>query len=124
SSTSALGVTTSTDLTFADHPSASTLVTAINNVSDWSAVLRIDTLSVWLKPQPAQNAKSMPVRMEYADYDEHVTNVDRDTGVVMLTGRYTHTEPGFGGYESPRFRSGPREVFVDYFAGYETIPAD
>lgn len=102
-SLSAAGTTTSNEWTFAAEPTISTLVTAIDAVTDWTATLKNDDAANTLWRVAGHDAKTNEVRLEYAD-DPCDFRYDMAAGLLRTN------------------VWGP--ILIEYRAGFETIPWD
>lgn len=110
-STSAAGTTTTNNLLFASNPTMSTMATALAAVSDWSSTQQgDDALSSNLFRISGRNALNTLVNLEWPATELEDWSVDYPTGVIKLST-----------VELNRVVS-PLSVFVEYKAGYATIP--
>lgn len=121
------GVETATNLSFATYPSVSTLVTAINAVSGWSATTLNNVRTADLYATPGESALSRTVTLRYPDLTCYAYRLDaRRASVEFELSWYNQWWSG-GGMPcwTTRF---PAEDFqgisVSYRGGYESIPAD
>jgi len=119
-STTAAGVTTTTDLTFAANLTASAMATAITAIADWTGTVRTDILSNNLYRLGGLNAKGVTVQLSYPEHDIADYQIDYDLGEIRLIhGFHFHGHAGFG--DETVFRN---FVLVEYRGGFEIVPAD
>lgn len=113
----AAGTATVNNLTFATYPTISTLVTAINLVSGWTATLVEDGMSNNLYRIGSMNAKGRTVNMDWPDYDLDLYEVDYSAGIIHMdrSGDWAHW--------SDLWRQ-CGHAMVEYNGGYTTIPDD
>jgi hypothetical protein len=124
---STAGTATTTSLTFTLYPSLTAMKTAIDAVSGWSATVQVNRPSAELHVTGGESAKSRTVTFTYADQDYcDVYRLDNQLGhVEFATGSFGQGWWPADGYFGRRpMPSGFQEMFVQYRAGYETIPAD
>lgn len=115
------GVPTATDLLFADYPSVSTLVDAINNLSGWSASVLINVPSADLHATGGESALGRGVILTYPDQDESAYSVDYSSGQVEFSDR---SGWWLRNLTQGRFPRGHQSILIECRAGYETIPSD
>ena len=133
------GVTT-TEVDWATYEAVSAVVTQINdNVTGWTATLKEDGPSKWLRPQGGRDAKTAAIDIDAPDCFDREYDVKYESGMIQFHG-WRSTAYGFGTYaETMRptngmgmggaYLSGAApfgglSILADYRAGYETIPAD
>jgi len=105
-SVAADGTETKTTLQLATYPTVSTLVTAIDAVTDWSATLYHDADSRWLYEGTRYAlAVDAPLTYPSVDVDADMSMTQLDAGMISL-------------------REPCRGVLVDATVGYDTVPAD
>ena len=107
SSTDSAGTTTTTDLDHDTYPTTAALATAIGQVSGWSASAEVNVPSVELNLCGALDALDHTAWLTWPEQAIAPSGVRFDTGVIEL-GHMPSTA----------------DVFVEYQAGYETIPDD
>jgi hypothetical protein len=116
------GVSVGTTLPFATHQSMAAMVTAINAVSGWSAVLGRNAPSADLIAG-AYDATERGVQLVFASEPLGGYTVDNQSAVIGLSPEsFVWELPGFAIGERPL--RGFRAILVEYRAGYETIPSD
>ena len=101
------GATTTMDLDAETYPTTESLATAIGLVSGWSTSAAVNVPSVELNDAAAIDALSQTAWLAWPERSIEPGRVQFDTGVIEL-------------------RDAPStvDVFVEYQAGYETIPDD
>lgn len=107
-SITAAGTETTTDLSMATYPTLSTLVTAMDAVSDWtvSRIATADAPSNSLLPMNGIDAKSGTAYLQWASSFESGYRVNHRQGAIV-----------FGGMKEGMIQ-------IQYRGGYETIPDD
>lgn len=132
----AAGTETETTLGFSTYPTISTLCTAINLVSGWTASASVDAPSYDLIPESFGDVKNQTVQVLYPDRMLSGFRTDAKRGQVEFanagrggdwwgTGRHTNqVTAGNFPTHGRRFWDGFQSVLVKYRSGYETIPAD
>jgi hypothetical protein len=120
-SVSSAGTRTTNSLTFASYPSVSTLVAAIDAVTDWTATTVVDFPSYDLKPTGAQDALNKTVYLNYPDIDENGYTVDYRRALVEFS--RSADWPWEQGCRMT-FPDRHQDILCEYRAGYETIPGD
>ena len=138
-SVSTSGVKTTNNLSFATYGSVSSLVTAANLISGWTAATSVNIPTGDLHRTGGENALNRTITLTYPDLDEYAYSVDYDSGLVRF-----HMGCGIMGWWGGKFGVGAtgagvgkegfynpaamphsfQGVLVEYRAGYETIPAD
>ncbi len=101
------GDSTTTELTFADYPTVSALVTAAGALTGWTAACLRDAPSFELLPGGAQDALGRAINLASAGASTAPIRVEEAIGVLHL--------PPLTGRE---------QVLVRYRAGYDIIPLD
>ena len=118
------GTSTTATIALADYLTTSALVTYINaSVSGWSATLTKNAYSLSLYRFGGRGVIDAPCNFEYPRDNVSEYRVDYDTGLVhIIADRF----PGIRSDDASanRFPSGFFPVFVQYTAGFETVPAD
>jgi hypothetical protein len=118
------GATELTTLAVADYVSTRQLVNYINlAVSGWTATLTENALTASLYRFGGRGVIDAPCNFEYPRDNVSEYRVDYDTGLVhIIADRF----PGIrsDNASANRFPSGFFPVFVQYTAGFETVPAD
>ncbi len=122
-SVSTTGTETVSNLAFATYKSVSTLVTAINLVSNWSATVVNNQPTLDLHPSGGADALGNPVFFTYPDRSHYDMSVDYNNGRVRFDS-YGSGWPYWGHTFDIPIPKGFQHVLVQYRAGYETIPAD
>jgi|GEM_PF-1768578 len=123
-SMSAAGTETANNLSFVTYPTVSTLATAVNLISGWTATVTRDVRSIELHPTGGEDAKSRAVTLYYPDQRMSILRTNYNVGTVEFFDRapgwwYPISNDGKRVFP-PAFQG----VTVIYRAGYETIPAD
>lgn len=124
-SISTAGVKTANNLSFATYPSVSTLATAANLVSGWTAVAITNVPTGDLIRTGGEDAKSRTVTLSYPDQDEYGYGVDYNAGTVEFS-RVSGTgwNPAADWSRRGMPAGGHQYMLIEYRAGYETVPAD
>lgn len=131
------GVVTA-DVDWATYETVGEVVTQINSaVSDWTAALKTDNPSKWLKPTGGRDAKTSAIDIDAPGCFDITYELRRDLGLIQFPyhSELDYFEPsagmrpaagmGIGGTHSGGTAPfGGLAVLVDYRAGFETIPAD
>src|SRR3990167_7332547 len=127
----AAGTTAGTSLLFSDYPTCSTMETAVEAVSGWTATVYSDQPMKDLQPTAGEDALNLECLFEYPDRDNIDYTVDYDTAQVEIrTDVYQRWGQRWGGpvqvYRDLRqgFAHRFQSYCVTYYAGYDTIPAD
>lgn len=116
------GTRTSNSLSFASYASLSSLETAIEAVSGWSATVLVNMPSLDLHPTGGEDALNRTVYFTYPDQDESRYSVDYLRGIVQFDYRQDRLwRDTWGGQD---FCAGHQEILCEYRGGYETIPDD
>jgi len=118
------GTTTTTNLAFSSYPTTAQIVAYINaSVSGWSATATKDAYSYSLYRFGGRGVIDAPCNLEYPRDNVSEYRVDYQTGRVHIT---VDRFPGIRSDDAHanRFPSGFFPVFVEYDAGYATIPDD
>lgn len=139
--TTAAGTTTTTDLSFADYPTISTMAAAISAVSDWTATLKNDGLSKQLVPRGGQYTPvGSTINLFAADPTQALSDYQlrSESGILSLgRARGVWDSDYWGGYSTGGSLNGqvvygdiaayPNStrglIYVEHRSGYETIPA-
>lgn len=140
---SAAGVTTTNTLLLATYPTMSTLVTAINLISGFSATLSNDAPSDELCPTIYGDfiSNGNSIGLYYPSFTTPMRNLNRDAGIVGFpgtgwtqwggwgywtggTGSGAFGSWGSGSWGSAFMPAGFQGILIKYRAGYDTIPAD
>lgn len=128
----------SADVDWATYPTVGQVVTRINTaVDDWTATLKTDNPSNWLKPTGGRDAKTSAIDIDAPGCFDINYEIRRDVGLIQFpyNAEFDYFEPsagmrpaagmGIGGtYGGGTAPFGGLAVLVDYRAGFETIPAD
>lgn len=118
------GTSTTTTIALADYLTTSAIVTYINaSVSGWSATLTENAYSFSLYRFGGRGVIDAPCNFEYPRDNVSEYRVDYSTGLIhLIADRF----PGIRSDDASanRFPSGFYPVFVQYTAGFETVPAD
>ena len=101
------GATTTMDLDAETYPTTESLATAIDLVSGWSASAAVNVPSVELSHASAVDALNCTAWLAWPDQSIEPSRVQFDTGVIELSNAPSTAD-----------------VFVEYQAGYETLPDD
>ena len=116
------GTSSTTELEFSTYATASSLVTQINSsVAGWNATLTEDCYAYQLFPTGGNGTTDSAAYLHFAKNDAQEYRVDYATGQIhLLIERlpYHYSDRG------PRFPSSFFSVFVEYVAGYSSVPAD
>ena len=118
---------TSSSLAFATYTTMTTLVDAVNALgSGWSAELQSSAYASYLTTELIEkmgmyclNSNWAYLQMPY-DRGESDFDIDSASGIIYLN-RFTNLS---GSYDYAGFPTGIRNIFVDYTAGYSTVPDD
>jgi len=109
---------TTTSLAFADYATLTLLIAAINGTAGWSAVLPDSALGV---------RKSTDLLVRPAMYCKSVTTAWAELPLDEITD-YILVDPtedrNFGMLEVPSYFTRNEEYWIDYTAGYTTVPAE
>jgi hypothetical protein len=118
------GTSTTATLALADYLTTSAIVNYINaSVSGWSATLTENAYSFSLYRFGGRGVIDAPCNFEYPRDNVSEYRVDYSTGLIhLIADRF----PGIRSDDASanRFPSGFYPVFVQYTAGFETVPAD
>jgi len=118
------GTSTTATLALADYLTTSAIVNYINaSVSGWSATLTENAYSFSLYRFGGRGVIDSPCNFEYPRDNVSEYRVDYSTGLIhLIADRF----PGIRSDDASanRFPSGFYPVFVQYTAGFETVPAD
>jgi hypothetical protein len=118
------GTSTTTTIALADYLTTSAIVSYINaSVSGWSATLTENAYSFSLYRFGGRGVIDAPCNFEYPRDNVSEYRVDYATGLIhLIADRF----PGLRSDDASanRFPSGFYPVFVQYTAGFETVPAD
>jgi len=118
------GTSTTATLALADYLTTSAIVNYINaSVSGWSAALTENAYSFSLYRFGGRGVIDAPCNFEYPRDNVSEYRVDYSTGLIhLIADRF----PGIRSDDASanRFPSGFYPVFVQYTAGFETVPAD
>lgn len=118
------GTSTTTTIALADYLTTSAIVNYINaSVSGWSATLTENAYSFSLYRFGGRGVIDAPCNFEYPRDNVSEYRVDYSTGLIhLIADRF----PGIrsDNASANRFPSGFYPVFVQYTAGFETVPAD
>jgi len=118
------GTSTTATLALADYLTTSAIVNYINaSVSGWSATLTENAYSFSLYRFGGRGVIDAPCNFEYPGDNVSEYRVDYSTGLIhLIADRF----PGIRSDDASanRFPSGFYPVFVQYTAGFETVPAD
>jgi hypothetical protein len=118
------GTTELIELAISDYPSTRQLVNYINlSANGWTATLTENALTASLYRFGGRGVIDAPCNFEYPRDNVSEYRVDYDTGLVhIIADRF----PGIrsDNASANRFPSGFFPVFVQYTAGFETVPAD
>lgn len=118
------GNATTATVSFDSYQTASKIVTQINdNVSGWTASLQKDAYARSLYRFAGRGVLDSPAQFDYPRDSAADYRVDFATGLIHLLDDSFPPVPGGGG-KANRFPPGFFPVFVEYQAGYETIPRD
>jgi len=131
-SVAADGTVTTEAVDFATYPTASTVVTQINTVSDWAATLTTDVPSEDLNQLGGIDAKTAAINLTYPDDDEIAFDVDHTTGLIERRADISGYQYGSSGAYGDSLSYGAStmapagfvNVLAQYRAGYETLPDD
>lgn len=129
---------TAADVDWATYETVGEVVTQINaSVAGWTATLKTDNPSKWLKPTGGRDAKTSAIGIDAPGTFDIEYEIRRDLGLIQFPyhAELDYFEPtagmrpaagmGIGGtYLSGTAPFGGLGVLVDYRAGFETIPAD
>jgi hypothetical protein len=118
------GTSTTATLALSDYLTTSAIVNYINaSVSGWSATLTENAYSFSLYRFGGRGVIDAPCNFEYPRDNVSEYRVDYSTGLIhLIADRF----PGIRSDDASanRFPSGFYPVFVQYTAGFETVPAD
>ena len=118
------GTSTTATLALADYLTTSAIVNYINaSVSGWSATLTENAYSFSLYRFGGRGVIDAPCNFEFPRDNVSEYRVDYSTGLIhLIADRF----PGIRSDDASanRFPSGFYPVFVQYTAGFETVPAD
>lgn len=95
------------DLPFDDHPTTSRLADAIDELTGWTAEVIVNVPSRDLLPCAGADVRGRVADLAYPDQMIAVRSIDHDSGTLLLDAE------GAAG-----------DVYVEYHAGYETIPPE
>lgn len=114
------GTTTTVDLSFETYPTTSALVTQINSsISGWSASLQFNAYSRTIYKFGGRGVIDATGTIEHAYDNVSDYRIDYESGEIFIG------SDGFGNvWRANYFPRGFRPVYVEYVAGYSTIPAD
>ena len=118
------GTSTTATVSATTYPTTSQMVSQINSsVSGWSATLVENALSSSLYQFGGRGVKDAPCHVRYPRDNVSEYEVDFAQGIVHIT---TDRFPGIRSDDARAnaFPSGFFPVFVQYTAGYETVPDD
>lgn len=123
---SSSGTATASHLLFADYGSCTSLETAIEAVSGWTATVLNNVPSTDLNPTGGQDALNRTVEFDYPDRDdvEWVANYDRGTVEFNRFGAWRWQEYRDNWYAPRRVPRQSQGIIVEYNAGYSAVPAD
>lgn len=118
------GAETTSTVTFETFPTSSQVVTQINdNVSGWTASLQRNAYGRSLYRFGGRGVIDSPAQFDYPRDSAADYRVDYATGLIHLLDDSFPPVPGSGD-RANRFPPGFLPVFVEYRAGYETVPRD
>ena len=127
------GTATRNHLLFTDYASVSTMETAIEAVSGWSATVHANMPSADLHQCGSEDALNRTVELTYPDRDMSEFSVDMARGIVefkrmdwWIPVHDGHrARPALGHWGGPRyFPKHHQGILVEGRAGYSTIPSD
>lgn len=117
------GTRSTATITATDQPSTSGLVSFINaSVSGWTATLNTNAYTRTLHRFGGRGVLAGPALLHYADDNVAEYEVEFERGIVHIVSDRFPVEAS--GYNLNRFPRGFYPVFVEYVAGYSTIPDD
>lgn len=103
---------------FANHNTASELVTHVNTLTGFSATLSHNCSAYHIRRLAGRDLRNAPATLTFADQAQLDVDADLERGILYMTvGAYDDDYTG-------RFPRGPVSVLVDYDGGFETVPPD
>jgi hypothetical protein len=124
---SSVGVATDSTFTFAAYPTTQLMAAAISAVSGYSASATFNIPSSRLDPLAGIDLKSTTANLTYPPLNYSYFTVDNERGIIEFDNRggfwLANLQPGTPGM--PRnFPIGHQVMWLEYRAGFETIPDD
>jgi len=118
------GTTTTSTISLSTYPTTALVVSYINaSVSGWSATLLANAYSRSVYRFSGLSVIDADPIIAYTGTTASEFRVDFQTGEVhLITDRFPYSSPD--GHEMHRFPRGFHPVFVEYDAGFATIPGD